>query len=119
MQGSGSPINEELIKSKLYPMIMHNGTKILSDMPKFIFYLYDKFHIEMNLHKMWPAIRQEEIVYYLEWYSYKLRPFMWEFYGVMTATHQAGLRNTSAFGGIDFNNEDDDNHVYLQENKST
>lgn len=28
-----------------------------------------------------------------EWYATKLRPFMWEFYGIMTATNQAGLSN--------------------------
>lgn len=27
----------------------------------------------------------------MEWYSHKLRPFMWEFYGIMTAASQAGL----------------------------
>ena len=99
-------------------MIVHNGTKILSDMPKFIFYLYENFHVNMNLYKMWPAIRQEEVVYYLEWYSYKLRPFMWEFYGVMTATHQAGLRNTNAFNGIDFNNDDEHNNSGAKSTKS-
>ena len=68
-------------------MLVHGGNKLMSDMPKFIFYLYETFNPLMTLHKMWPQVRQEEVIYYLEWYSYKLRPFMWEFYGVMTATH--------------------------------
>ena len=33
------------------------------------------------------------MIYLLEWYSHKLRPFMWEFYGIMTAASQAGLTN--------------------------
>ena len=30
-------------------------------------------------------------MFLLDWYSCKLRPFMWEFYGIMTAASQAGL----------------------------
>jgi len=75
-------------------MLVHNGFKILSDMPKFIFYLYENFKGEMLLHGSWPKnISSEEIVYLFEWYATKLRPFMWEFYGIMTATSQAGLTN--------------------------
>jgi hypothetical protein len=42
---------------------------------------------------IWPNSKVEEIVYLMEWYSTKLRPFMWEFYGIMTAASEAGLCN--------------------------
>lgn len=74
-------------------MIIHNGYKILSDMPKFIFYLFENFKSDISLSGLWPQTNQEEIVCVFEWYATKLRPFMWEFYGIMTATNQAGLSN--------------------------
>ena len=45
----------------------------------------------MLLAKIWPIVKIEEIVFALEWYSTKLRPFMWEFYGIMAAASEAGL----------------------------
>ena len=74
-------------------MLIHNGYKILSDMPKFIFYLFENFKVEMSITGQWPQINQEGIVCVFEWYATKLRPFMWEFYGIMTAANQAGLSN--------------------------
>jgi len=63
-------------------------------MPKFVLYLYENFKIEMQLSGSWPkGVSSEEMVCLFEWYSTKLRPFMWEFYGIMTATCQAGLTN--------------------------
>jgi hypothetical protein len=56
-------------------------------MVKFIFYLYKNFKTEMIVSGMWPRNSVEELIYYLDWYSTKLRPFMWEFYGIMTATN--------------------------------
>ena len=76
-------------------MIVHNGFKIISDMPKFIFYLFENFKGEMLASGIWPKTNQEQIIYIFEWYASKLRPFMWEFYGIMTATNQAGLTNTN------------------------
>ena len=72
-------------------MITHNGFKILADMTKFMYYLYDHFTAELTIHGLWPKTKIDEVVYLLEWYSHKLRPFMWEFYGIMTAASQAGL----------------------------
>lgn len=89
-------------------MIIHNGYKILSDMPKFVFYLYQEFKPEMLAHGTWPKTNQEEIVHLFEWYATKLRPFMWEFYGIMSATNQAGLTNNSSLnGGADLNSSND------------
>ena len=82
-------------------MIVHGGYKVLSDMPKFVFYLYENFKTEMVSSGQWPKKSQDELVYYLDWYSTKLRPFMWEFYGIMTATNQAGLRNVAMAGPYD------------------
>ena len=80
-------------------MIIHGGYKVLSDMPKFVFYLYENFKAEMITTGQWPKIHQEELIVYLDWYSTKLRPFMWEFYGIMTATNQAGLKNVNQNNG--------------------
>jgi hypothetical protein len=84
-------------------MIIHNNYKILSDMPKFIFYLFENFKAEMLISGLWPKTNQEQIVYIFEWYSTKLRPFMWEFYGIMTATNQAGLSNQASIEDDDHN----------------
>ena len=81
-------------------MMVHNRHKILSDMPKFIFYLYENFSVKMTSFKMWPQTKQEEVIYYLEWYSYKFRPFMWEFYGVMIAAHKTGLSASTNFQSL-------------------
>ena len=65
-------------------MLLHNGFKILSDMPKFVFYLYENFKSEMLASGTWPKnVSLDEIVYFFEWYSTKLRPFMLEFYGII------------------------------------
>lgn len=74
-------------------MLVHKGYKILADMTKFIYYLYENFKGEMLFAGIWPNSKVEEIVYLMEWYSTKLRPFMWEFYGIMTAASEAGLCN--------------------------
>jgi hypothetical protein len=96
------------LRQKAIPMIIHNGYKILSDMPKFMFYLYQEFKPEMLAQGTWPKTNQEEIVHLFEWYATKLRPFMWEFYGIMTATNQAGLTNNSSLnGGADLNSSND------------
>ena len=65
-------------------MLVHNGYKVLSDMTKLVLYLYENFKIEMTVKGMWPKTKVEEIIYLLDWYSHKFRPFMWEFYGIMT-----------------------------------
>jgi len=80
-----------ILKQKQMPMLDHNGYKILSDMTKFVYYLYENFKTEILLHGLWPKQKVQEIVFLLDWYSCKLRPFMWEFYGIMTAASQAGL----------------------------
>ena len=72
-------------------MLVHKRYKILADMTKFIYYLYEEFKGQMLLAKIWPQVKIEEIVFALEWYSTKLRPFMWEFYGIMAAASEAGL----------------------------
>ena len=62
----------------------------------------------MLAHRIWPQINQTEIIHLLEWYATKLRPFMWEFYGIMTATNQAGLTNNSSLSGFpDFERNND------------
>lgn len=71
----------------------HNGFKIMSDMTKFIYYLYENFEAQMHMTGLWPKTIVDDIIHLLEWYSTKLRPFMWEFYGIMTAASQAGLTN--------------------------
>ena len=76
-------------------MLVHKGYKILADMTKFIYYLYENFKGEMLAAGIWPKSKVEEIVYLMEWYSTKLRPFMWEFYGIMTAASEAGLTGKS------------------------
>lgn len=63
----------------------HNGFKILADMTKFIYYLYENFEANLIAAKLWPNTKNDDVVHLLEWYSTKLRPFMWEFYGIMTA----------------------------------
>lgn len=60
-------------------------------MSKYVFYLYETHKGEMLAAKVWPKKKVEDIVYVLDWYSTKLRPFMYEFYGIMTAASQAGL----------------------------
>ena len=79
------------LKQKQVPMLVHKNYKILADMTKFIYYLYENFKAQMLVAKIWPTAKIEEIVYLMEWYSTKLRPFMWEFYGIMTAASEAGL----------------------------
>ena len=54
-------------------------------MTKLVYYIYECYKAELILMGLWPKSKVEEIVYLLEWYSTKLRPFMWEFYGIMTA----------------------------------
>ena len=66
-------------------MITHNGFKILADMTKFVYYLQENFTVELGIHALWPKTKTDDVIYLLEWYSHKLRPFMWEFYGIMTA----------------------------------
>ena len=41
------------------------------------------------------------MTYIFEWYATKLRPFMVEFYGIMTATNQAGLTTSHSLEGFD------------------
>mmetsp|Transcript_3163 Transcript_3163/g.5280 ORF Transcript_3163/g.5280 Transcript_3163/m.5280 type:complete len:178 (+) Transcript_3163:276-809(+) len=78
-------------------MIVHNGFKILSDMPKLVFYLFENFRGELMLSGIWPKNTSVEVImYFFEWYSTKLRPFMWEFYGIMASTSKAGLTNFNA-----------------------
>lgn len=71
----------------------HNGFKILADMTKFIYYLHENFEARLHMTGLWPKTMNDNVVHLLEWYSTKLRPFMWEFYGIMTAASQAGLTN--------------------------
>ena len=82
-----------LIKLKQFPMMTHNGYKILADMTKFIYYLHENFEAQLLMTGLWPKTIVDDIINLLEWYSTKLRPFMWEFYGIMTAASQAGLTN--------------------------
>ena len=59
----------------------------------------------MGLSGMWPKSKVEEIIYLLDWYTHMLRPFMWEFYGIMTVISEAGLTNHSTESN-DENNAD-------------
>ena len=79
-------------------------------MTKFIYYLYENFKVQMLVAKIWPTAKIEEIVYLMEWYSTKLRPFMWEFYGIMTAASEAGLTKER-----DTSNRDQENFSKLQQ----
>ena len=79
-------------------------------MSKLVYYLYETNKVELTTLGLWPKYRVEEIVYLLEWYSTKLRPFMWEFYGIMTAASQAGLTNH----GLQNNESFDDVSMDLQ-----
>lgn len=49
MQGTQGQENSEsvLLKTKQYPMITHNGYKILSDMTKFVYYICEQFPAEL------------------------------------------------------------------------
>lgn len=82
-QGQDKTKDQTFLKQKAIPMIIHNGYKILSDMTKFVYYIHENFKGEMLASGVWPKGREEDIVFLLEWYSTKLRPFMWEFYGIM------------------------------------
>jgi hypothetical protein len=88
-------------------MLEHKGFRILSDMPKLIFYLYENYNTEVMISGLWPKTSSiEEIMRYLEWYSYKLRPFMWEFYGIMTSTNKVinpafGVLSDNSFASDD------------------
>lgn len=42
------------MRQKAIPMIVHNGFKIISDMSKFIFYLFENFKGEMLASGIWP-----------------------------------------------------------------
>ena len=80
-----------MLKQQSIPMIVHNGYKILADMTKFVYYLYENFKIQMTMTNIWPKNQVTHIVALLDWYSTKLRPFMQEFYGIMAAASRAGL----------------------------
>ena len=76
-----------LIKQKAIPILENGGVQVLGDMPRLVFYLYQQFRGEIMMSGYWPKnANVEEIMAILEWYSCKLRPFMWEFYGIMTST---------------------------------
>jgi|DEB0MinimDraft_12_1074336.scaffolds.fasta_scaffold89877_2 hypothetical protein len=47
--------------------------------------LYEHFKVDMMLHGVWPKNKVEDVVNLLDWYTNKLRPFMYEFYGIMSA----------------------------------
>jgi len=82
----GQDKSEEMfLKQRQIPMLVHNGYKILADMTKMIYYLYENFKTEILVAGLWPKTKVGDIVFVLEWYSTKLRPFMWEFYGIMTS----------------------------------
>lgn len=87
VQGQTDLQKDSTLRQKAIPMIVHGGFKIMSDMPKFIFYLYENFKGEMLATGVWPKANNDQIMYVFEWYSSKLRPFMWEFYGIMSATN--------------------------------
>ena len=77
-------------------MIQYGGYRVLADMTKFIFFLHMNFKTEMTAFGIWPQVPDEQIVYVLDWYCSKLRPFAWEFYGICTMCQQKGLTNDAA-----------------------
>ena len=65
-------------------MLVYQGYKIIGDMTKLVFYLFEHFTPMFDIAKQWPAsLSQNQIHVALDWYTYKFKPFMYEFYVVM------------------------------------
>jgi hypothetical protein len=82
-----------MVKQRAIPIIEYQGCKVISDLPKLVFFLYENFKGEFLLHGYWPKKNLEEVMHHLEWYAYKFRPFMQEFYQMVSSLGSSGTLN--------------------------